>query len=134
MWLNPPALRLEAASRVSRSAGSEADLIELVRQGLDERLPPVAQETETFRSQIIGDLFTAVDGASSGRVTRAILDTIAGKGRSKATAAALPRPSARGLAATAVRSALGYRTSSALPRRFSSPGDARRRPGNAFLP
>jgi surface carbohydrate biosynthesis protein len=133
-WFNTPALRLEAASGVSRSAGSEADLIELVRHGLDGRLPPVAQETETFRSQIIGELFTAVDGASSSRVTRAILDTIADKGRGKTTAAALPRPSVRGLAATAVRSALGYRASSALRRRFGSPDNERRRLGKAFMP
>jgi surface carbohydrate biosynthesis protein len=130
-WFNTPALRLETASKVSRVAGSEADLIELVRQGLDQRLPPVAQETETFRNQIIGDLFTAVDGASSSRVTRAILDTIAGKGRAVAP---LPRPSARGLAATAVRSALGYRASSALRRRFGSPENERRRLGKAFMP
>jgi hypothetical protein len=132
-WFNTPALRLEAASRVSRSAGSEADLIELVQQGLDERLPPVAQETETFRRQIIGDLFTAVDGASSSRVTRAILDTIAGKGRGKTTAAA-PRPSARGLVATAVRSTLGYRASSALRGRFGSAENERRRLGKGFMP
>lgn len=133
-WFNTPALRLDAASKVSRSAGSEADLIDLVRQGLDARLPPLAQETETFRSQIIGDLFTAIDGASSSRVTRAILDTIAGKGRGKTAAPALPRPSARGLAATAVRRTLGYSASSVLRRRFGSAENERRRLGKAFGP
>jgi surface carbohydrate biosynthesis protein len=131
-WFNTPALRLEAASRVSRSAGSENDLIDMVQQGLDERLPPVAQEIENFRNEIIGDLFTAVDGASSSRVTKAILDTIAGNGRGQMAAAALPRPSARGLAATAVRRALGYRASSTLRRRFGSAENERRRLGKAF--
>ena len=130
-WFNTPALRLEPASKVSRIAGSEADLIDLVTRGLDERLPPVAAETETFRNQIIGDLYAAVDGDSSGRVTKAILDTIARAGRGKMAA---PRPSPRGLVAAAVRRTLGYRASSALRRRFGSAEIERRRLGKAFGP
>ena len=75
-WFNTPALRLEAASRVSRGAACEAELIDLVRQGLDDRLPPLAQETVEFRGKIISDLFTAVDGASAARVADAVLATI----------------------------------------------------------
>jgi surface carbohydrate biosynthesis protein len=133
-WFNTPALRLEAACGVSRHAGSEADLINLVQQGVDQQLPPAAQETEAFRSQIIADLFTAVDGASSSRVTRAILDAIEVKRQGKTTAAASPRQSARGIVATAVRRALGYRASMALRRRFGSPDNERRRLGKAFMP
>ena len=133
-WFNTPALRLDVASQVSRHAGSEADLIDLVQQGLDQRLSPVAPETAAFRRQIIGDLFTAVDGASSSRVTSAILDTIAGKGRGKTTVQALPRPSTRGLVATAVRRTLGYSASAALRRRFGAAENERRRLGKAFGP
>lgn len=133
-WFNTPALRLDPASKVSRTAGSEADLIDLVTRGLDQRLPPVAAETETFRSQIIGDLYAAVDGGSSGRVTKAILETIARARRGKMPAQALPSPSSRGLVAAAVRRTLGYRASSALRRRFGSAEIERRRLGKAFGP
>ncbi|WP_334510096.1 surface carbohydrate biosynthesis protein [Bradyrhizobium sp. AZCC 1693] len=132
-WFNTPSLRLDAATRVSRSVGSEADLIELVRQGLDGRLPPVAQETEQFRQQIIGDLFTAVDGTNSLRVTAAVLDAIATRGEKRA-ASKLERPSLRGVAADAVRRALGYKASSALRRSYSAPESERRRLGKAFAP
>jgi surface carbohydrate biosynthesis protein len=132
-WFNTPALRLDAATKVSRGAGCEADLIDLVRQGLDERWPPLARETEEFRRQIIGDLFTAIDGAGSIRVTNAILDTIsAARGGKLATPA--PRPSARGLLAQVVRRTLGYQASSALRRSYSSPENERRRLGKAFAP
>ncbi len=133
-WFNTPALRLDPASKVSRTAGSEADLIDLVRRGLDQRLPPVAAETETFRSQIIGDLYAAVDGDSSGRVTKAILDTIARARRGKIAAQAWPPPSPRGMVAAAIRLTLGYRASSALRRRFGSAEIERRRLGKAFGP
>jgi surface carbohydrate biosynthesis protein len=133
-WFNTPALRLDAATKVSRGAGCEADLIDLVRQGLDERLPPLAQETEEFRRHIISDLFTAVDGAGSIRVTKAILDTIGAAKRGKPATPALPRPSARGLLAQVVRRTLGYKASSALRRSYSPPESERRRLGKAFAP
>ena len=56
-WFNTPSLRLDFATRVSRGAESEFDLIEFVRQGLDGRLPPVAGETEQFRRHIVSDLY-----------------------------------------------------------------------------
>lgn len=127
-WFNTPFLRLDAATGVSRGAGSEADLIELVQLGLDGRLPPVSSETEHFRQQIFGDLFTAVDGASSSRVTEAVLDTIAAGSAGPMP----PRPSLRGVAAEAVRRALGYKASSALRRSYSSPAIERRRLAKAF--
>jgi surface carbohydrate biosynthesis protein len=133
-WFNTPALRLDAATRVSRGARSEADLIDLVRQGLDERLPLLAQETQEFRRQIISDLFTAIDGASAVRVTDAILDTIGVARQGRPTAAALPRPSARGMVAEAVRRTLGYKASSALRRNYGRPENERRRLGKAFAP
>jgi hypothetical protein len=126
-------LRLQAATEVSRGAASESDLIELVQQGLDGRLPPLTAATEQFRRQIIGDLFTAVDGASSSRVTEAVLDAIAARHERRATPA-LPRPSVRGVAAETVRHALGYKTSSALRRSYSAPENERRRLGKAFAP
>jgi hypothetical protein len=132
-WFNTPSLRLQVATEVSRGAGSEADLIELVQQGLDERLPVVAQETEQFRRQIIGDLFTAIDGASSSRVAAAVLDAVEAA-RCKKRAAPVPRPSVRGAAAEAVRRALGYKASSALRRSYSAPENERRRLGKAFAP
>jgi surface carbohydrate biosynthesis protein len=133
-WFNTPSLRLDAATRVSRGAGSEADLIELVRQGLEGRLPPVARETEQFRQQVIGDLFTAVDGANASRVTVAVLDAIAAARGGKRKASTLERPSLRGVAADAVRRALGYKASSALRRSYSTPENECRRLGKAFAP
>jgi hypothetical protein len=133
-WFNTPSLRLDAATRVSRSAGSESDLIELVQQGLDGRLPPVARETEQFRQQIIGDLFTAVDGANSSRVTAAVLDAIAAARGAKRRTSTIERPSLRGTAAEAVRRTLGYKASSALRRSYSAADNERRRLGKAFGP
>jgi hypothetical protein len=127
-------LRLDAATRVSRSAGSEADLFDLVRQGLDGRLPAVAEDTAQFRQQIIGDLFTAVDGANASRVTEAVLDVIATARGGRRGAAMLPRPSLRGVAAEAIRRVLGYKASSALRRSYSAPENERRRLGKAFAP
>ena len=49
-WFNTP-LAPACGDRVSRSAACEADLIDLVRQGLDGRLPPVAPEIEQFRQR-----------------------------------------------------------------------------------
>lgn len=133
-WFNTPSLRLDAATRVSRSAGSESELFDLVRQGLDGRLPPVAEDTVQFRKQIIGDLFTAVDGANASRVTEAVLDVIAAARGGRQRAAMLPQPSLRGVAAEAVRRALGYKASSALRRSYSAPENERRRLGKAFAP
>jgi surface carbohydrate biosynthesis protein len=128
-WFNTPALRIDATSKVSRGAGSEAELIEMVQQGLEEHWAPLAFETEGFRSQIIRDLFTTVDGRSSARVADAVLDTIA-RGRQAPTA--LPRVSARGRAVAALRRALGYRGSSALRRWFGPIETQHRRLGKAF--
>jgi surface carbohydrate biosynthesis protein len=133
-WFNTPSLRLDAATRVSRGAASESDLIEMVEQGLDGRLPPVDCETGQFRRQIIGDLFTAVDGASSSRVTSAVLDAIATASGGRRDTSALPRASLRGVAAETVRRALGYKASSALRRSYSPPESERRRIGKAFSP
>ena len=46
----------------------------------------------------------------------------------------LERPSLRGVAADAVRRALGYKASSALRRSYSAPESERRRLGKAFAP
>jgi surface carbohydrate biosynthesis protein len=133
-WFNTPSLRLDAATQVSRGAGSESDLIDLVQQGLDGRLPPVAPEMEQFRQRIIGDLFTAVDGANSSRVTEAVLDAIAAARGGKRGASTLPQPSLRGVAAEAIRRVLGYKASTALRRSYSAPENERRRLGKAFAP
>jgi surface carbohydrate biosynthesis protein len=133
-WFNTPSLRLDAATQVSRSAESESDLIELVQQGLDGRLPPVASETEQFRQHIISDLFTAIDGASSSRVTAAVLDAIAAARGGNRRTSKLERPSLRGSAAETVRGILGYKASSALRRSYSAPENERRRLGKAFGP
>ena len=133
-WFNTPSLRLEAATRVSRGAGSESDLIELVQQGLDGRLPQVTPETTQFRRHIIGDLFTAIDGANSSRVTLAVLGAIAGARGGKRGTGAVSQPSARGVAAEAVRRALGHKASSALRRSFGGAESERRRLGKAFAP
>lgn len=133
-WFNTPSLRLDAATQVSRAAGSEADLIVLVQQGLEGRLPPVGPQTEQFRRQIIGDLFTAVDGASSSRVTEAVIDTIAAARSGKRTSLVLPRPSIRSVVAALARRTLGYKASSALRRSYSAPEHERSRLGKAFAP
>jgi surface carbohydrate biosynthesis protein len=133
-WFNTSALRLDAATSVSRSAGSEADLIDLVRQGLDGRLPPVVARTEEARRQIIRDLYTAVDGASSSRITDVVIRTIAAAQSGERVASAVPRPSARGLVAGVVRRTLGYKASSALRRSFASAENERRRAGKVFAP
>ncbi|MGY2905014.1 surface carbohydrate biosynthesis protein [Bradyrhizobium sp. URHC0002] len=133
-WFNTPSLRLDAATRVSRGAESESDLIELVQVGLGGRLPPVTAETEQFRRQIISDLFTAVDGGNSSRVTTAVLDAIAAARGGNGGAPKLERPSLRGGAAETVRRVLGYKASSALRRGYSAPENERRRLGKAFGP
>ena len=133
-WFNTSALRLQAATSVSRSAGSEADLIELVKQALDERLPPVTPDTGEARRQIISDLYTAVDGVSSSRVTDAVLGTIEAARRGKRVKPGSAPPSARGIAAAAVRRVLGYKASSALRRSYSAPEIEQRRLGKAFAP
>ena len=63
-WFNTPALRLQAATGVSREAASELDLVDLVQQTLDGKLQALSPETEEFRRKIMGDFFTAIDGAS----------------------------------------------------------------------
>jgi surface carbohydrate biosynthesis protein len=131
-WFNTPALRLDAATSVSRSAASEADLLDLVKQGLDGGLPSIASQTETARRKIISDLYTAVDGASSSRVADVILTTIATRLHGKRASA--PLPSARGLAAAAIRRTLGYKASSALRRSYGSADNERRRAGKVFAP
>ncbi|UPK02113.1 surface carbohydrate biosynthesis protein [Bradyrhizobium sp. 170] len=133
-WFNTPSLRLDAATQVSRGAESESDLIELVQQRLDGRLPPITAETEQFRQQIISDLFTAVDGANSSRVTTAVLDAIAAARGGNRGTPKLERPSLRGSAAETVRRILGYKASSALRRSYSAPENERRRLGKAFGP
>ena len=132
-WFNTPALRLEAATSVSRSAASEAGLIDLVRQGLDQQLPPLAARTEGARRQIISDLYTAVDGASASRVSDVILQTIAA-GRRGERPSATPLPSLRGRTAAAVRRAFGYQASSMLRRSYGSAENERRRAGKVFAP
>lgn len=133
-WFNTPCLRLDAATRVSRGAESEAVLIELVQQGLEGRLCPVPKETEQFRQQIISDLFTAVDGANSSRVTTAVLDAIAAARGGNRRASALERPSLRGTVVDAVRRVLGHKANAALRRSYSGPENERRRLGKAFEP
>jgi hypothetical protein len=133
-WFNTPSLRLDAATLVSRGAGSESDLIELVQQGLDGQLPPVGDETEQFRSEIISDLFTAIDGGGSSRVTQVILDACAAARSGKRSTPTLERLSLRGVAAETVRRTLGYKASAALRGSYSAPDNERRRLGKAFTP
>jgi surface carbohydrate biosynthesis protein len=133
-WFNTPALRLQAASGVSRAVASEADLIELVRRGLEDKLPLVDRTTEEFRAQIIGDLFTAIDGSSSARVAEVVLNAISVAKNGAPPSQALPRPSMRGLLAARVRHILGYKASTALRRSYGSAEKERRRLGKAFAP
>ncbi|MBH5401211.1 hypothetical protein HZZ13_26000 [Bradyrhizobium sp. CNPSo 4010] len=130
-WFNTPSLRVQAAAQVSRPVGSESDLIALVKQGLEGRMPPVAEETLQLRRQITSDLFTAVDGASSIRVADAILETIAAA-RGKVRVGTLPRLSSRGRAVAMTRAALGYKASSAIRRRLGSAEIELRRQKKAF--
>jgi surface carbohydrate biosynthesis protein len=131
-WFNTPALRLQAATGVSREAASEADLIDLVQKRLDGKLRAPSSETEEFRRKIMGDLYTAIDGGSSARVTGAILETIEAVRHGKAATRTLPPPSPRGAVAGAVRGTLGYKVSSALRRAYSAPEIESRRLGKAF--
>ncbi|MBR0694885.1 surface carbohydrate biosynthesis protein [Bradyrhizobium lablabi] len=133
-WFNTPALRLQAATSVSRSAASEADLLDLVKQGLDDRLPPLANGTNEARRHIISDLYTAVDGASASRVADVVLRTIGAARRRVRAAAPTPRPSARGTVAGMVRRTLGYKAGAALRRGYGSAETDRRRAGKAFAP
>jgi surface carbohydrate biosynthesis protein len=130
-WFNTPALRLQAATGVSRGAATENDLIALVQGALDGKLPALAPDTEKFRRQIMGDLFTAIDGASSVRVADAILNAIAA-GTGPSSAVSLPRPSIRGLVAETVRRTLGYKASMVVRRTFGTAENERRRLGKAF--
>jgi len=130
-WFNTPALRVQAAAQVSRPVASESDLIALVREGLERPLPAVADETAQFRREVISNLFTAVDGASSIRVADAILETIA-KARGKAHPGTLPQPSIRGRAVAMARAVLGFKAASALRRRFGSAEIERRRLGKTL--
>lgn len=133
-WFNTPSLRLDAATRVSRSAGSESDLLEMVRLGLEGQLPLLAPEIGLSRQQIIGDLFMAADGASSARVADVVLDVISAGRSGKVTSPASPRSSLRGVAAETVRRTLGYRASSVLRRSYGNPETERRRLAKAFAP
>jgi hypothetical protein len=131
-WFNTPALRLDAATRVSRLAKGADEMIELVGQGLAARLPPPPPAIAAFRSEIVGELYTAVDGASSARVCEAVFATLASRRRGGASSGAMPSPSLRGAAVDIVRRALGYKASSVLRRRYGSADDERRRAGKAF--
>lgn len=132
-WFNTPSLRLEAATRVSREARGEVEMLELVRQGIEDQMPPLPSETGEFRREIISDLYTAVDGASSARVSEAVLGTIAAAERGELPAAhALSALSLRGLVAGALRRTLGHRASSFLRRSYSSAESERRRAGKTF--
>jgi surface carbohydrate biosynthesis protein len=133
-WFNTPALRLEAATSVSRAAESEAALVDMVKQALDGRLPEVDPGTAEARHRIIRDLYTAIDGAGSSRVTDAVLETIEAARRGRYVASAASQPSFRGVAASTVRRVLGYRASSALRRSYSATESERRRLGKAFAP
>ncbi|WLB57002.1 surface carbohydrate biosynthesis protein [Bradyrhizobium sp. 521_C7_N1_3] len=130
-WFNTPSLRVQAAAQVSRPVASESDLIALVKDGLERRMPSVADETAQFRRQIISDLFTAIDGASSIRVADVILDTIA-TARGKVRSGIVSRPSLRGRVVAMARATLGYKATSALRRRFSSPEIECRRLAKSF--
>ncbi|MBR0757034.1 hypothetical protein JQ604_33040 [Bradyrhizobium jicamae] len=131
-WFNTPSLRLEAPTSVSRSTTSEAELFELVRLGLDGQLPPPAPQVAAARRQIIGDLYTAADGASASRVADVVLAAIEAARRGERVTAATGRPSLRGAVAGAVRRTLGYQASSALRRSYGSAENERRRAGKAF--
>ncbi|HVX76407.1 MAG TPA: surface carbohydrate biosynthesis protein [Bradyrhizobium sp.] len=131
-WVNTAALRLQAATGVSRGVASEEDLIELVHQGLEGRLATPDQDIEQFRQRVMVDLFTAVDGASSVRVADAIFETIARSRGMRPVSRAVPRPSVRGLMAQAARRAMGYKLGSALRSRYGSLENERRRKGKAF--
>jgi surface carbohydrate biosynthesis protein len=130
-WFNTPSLRLDASTAVSRSAASETDLIDLVEQGLEERLPPLAPQIERARQQIFSDLYTAIDGASASRVTDVILQAVDAV-RQGGRVATAPQPSARGIVAGAVRRTLGYKGSSMLRRSYGSAENERRRAGKGF--
>lgn len=132
-WFNTPALRLDAATQVSRPAASSSELANLVREALNRGLQSPAHDTVEFRRKIIRDLFTSVDGASSARVSDAVLQTIANaRGKIGGQVEQTPRPSGRGMAADAIRAALGYRLSSAVRRSYGSKDEQRRRLGKAF--
>ncbi|WP_407151433.1 surface carbohydrate biosynthesis protein [Bradyrhizobium sp. ORS 86] len=131
-WFNTPALRLQAATSVSRSVGSEADLLDLVKRGLDDRLPPLANGTDEARRRIVTDLYTAVDGASASRVTDVVLRTISAARRGVRVTTSTPPPSARGLLVGAVRRTLGYKASAVLRRGLGSAETEHRRGGKTF--
>nr|WP_276573874.1 surface carbohydrate biosynthesis protein [Bradyrhizobium sp. IC3195] len=131
-WFNTPALRLDAASRVSRPAQGEAELIELVRQGLNGELPQPPSEIADFRREIIGDLYFAMDGASSVRVSEAVFSTIAAAEQRPRQPVGSRAPSLRGIVAAAARRTLGHRASKALRRLYGSTEGERRRAGKIF--
>ena len=134
-WFNTPALRLEAASRVSRGCRLRS---RIDRPGAARARRTIARcwprKPCEFRRRIISDLFTAVDGASAARVTDAVLATIEAARRGRPASAPPPWPSVRGLLAQAVRRTLGHKASSALRRACGSSEDERRRLGKAFAP
>lgn len=131
-WFNTPALRLDAATRVSRPAHGEAELIELVRQGLEGKLTQLSPEIVDFRREIVSDLYLAMDGSSSVRVSEAVLSTIAAARQHLRPAARIRSSSLRGFAAGAARRTLGHRASKALRRLYGSVEGERRRAGKAF--
>lgn len=131
-WFNTPALRLNAATSVSRPAASEAELIEMVELSLKGELPPLADGTAVARREIVSDLFTAIDGGSASRVTDVVFRTIEAARHRQRKPAVNPPPSLRGVIADVVRRTLGYKVSAALRRRLGSSETDSRRAGKAF--
>jgi surface carbohydrate biosynthesis protein len=131
-WFNTPALRLQAATSVSRPAASWDDLVVLVERGLAVGLPPPSEQVSEARQRILTDLYTAIDGESSRRVAEATLETITAARHRGSRQSILSRPTLRGLAAGAVRRGLGYKAGAALRRSYGSVEAERRRAGKAF--
>ncbi len=131
-WFNTPALRLDAATKVSRLADSEATLVQMVANILEVRVPSLPEPQQAFRRDILRDLYLAIDGRAAERVAEAALSTICRARTGKAPPAVAPPPSLRGMAAHALRSALGHRMSGTLRRTFANADVERRREGKVF--
>ncbi|MGE3710651.1 MAG: surface carbohydrate biosynthesis protein [Hyphomicrobiaceae bacterium] len=131
-WFNTPALRLDAATGVSRIANGEDDLIRMLGEALENRLPPAPFQVLEFRKKVFRELYFAIDGAATKRIADAILHTIRSASLSAAAIVASESPSIRGRFAHLTRTTLGYRTSGMVRRIYANRSIERRRIGKAF--
>lgn len=131
-WFNTPALLLEAASRVSHAATSYEFLESLIADILQGQIPVLSKEQQEFRQQMLRELYFAIDGRASERITDAIFTTLQNAPIETTKEHSKPNPSLRGRVVNLMRAGLSYNTSIKLQRLLSSGSIDARRAGKSF--